>query len=294
LPVQEAVASLIVGFVERKVGLMSKAGVSMAKNDIYGALEKDFAATFIEELIPGILHNFANPLNGIMGRSKLLQRRIEESVRKIEEMYPETATKMADELQRIRTDIRAVSQESEYFFDMYKDVAGKFYALAAKNEDRINISLLLAAEMRFLNFYLDFKHEIKKDVQWDKEIPDFKGNTADLSLAFWRVIRFAMTRALTSSLKEFYIKTEHDNEYARVLIKSSGEAIPLIDLEALKKNFNPASLNVPGDIDNGLLLALLLFDKYSAKINVAGEDNFSTISISFPYCRERTVRKKFK
>ena len=152
------------------------------KNEIYRALEKDFQATFIGELIPGILHNFANPLNGIMGRAKLLQRRIEENVKKMGEMYPDAAAGMMEELQRIKADIRSVSQESEYFFDMFKDVAGKFYALADKNEGRINISQLLAAEMRFVNFYLDFKHEIKKNIQLDKDVPDFKGNTADLSL----------------------------------------------------------------------------------------------------------------
>ena len=264
----------------------------MDKGEIYQALEKDFAATFIGELIPGILHNFANPLNGIMGRSKLLQRRIEESVRKIEEKYPDVAASMSDDLQRIRTDIRAVSQESEYFFDMFKDVAGKFYALAAKNEDRINISQLLAAEMRFFNFYLDFKHEIKKDIQWDKDIPDIKGNTADLSLAFWRIIRFAMVRALASELKEFYIKTDHDNKYVSVFIKSSGDAMPATDLEDLMEKLNSDSLNIPVAVDQGVLLSLLLFNKYQAKVNVFSEENFSTISIGFPYRNERITRKE--
>ncbi len=264
----------------------------MDKGEIYRALEKDFAATFIEELIPGILHNFANPLNGIMGRSKLLQRRIEENVRKMEEKYPEAAAGMMDDLQRIKTDIRSVNQESDYFFDMFKDVAGKFYALAAKNEDRINISQLLAAEMRFVNFYLDFKHEIKKDIQWDKDVPDFKGNTADLSLAFWRIIRFAMTRALASRLKEFSIKTDHDNKYVSVFIKSSGEAMPAPDLDALMENLNSDSLNVPGAVDQGVLLSLLLLDKYQARINFFSEENFSTISIGFPYRNEKIRRKE--
>lgn len=264
----------------------------MDKGEICRELEKDFTATFIEELIPGILHNFANPLNGIMGRSKLLQRRIEESIRKMEEIYPDTAAGMADELQRIRTDIRAVSQESEYFFDMFKDVAGKFYALAAKDEDRINISQLLAAEMRFVNFYLDFKHEIKKDVQWDKDVPDFKGNTADLSLALWRIIRFAMMRARASSLKEFYIKTDHDNKYVSVFIKSSGDTMLATDLENLMENLNSDSCDITAAVDRGVLLSLLLFDKYQAKINVFSEENFSTISIGFPYRSERNIRKE--
>ncbi len=263
----------------------------MDKGEIYRALEKDFAATFIEELIPGILHNFANPLNGIMGRAKLLQRRIEENLRKIEEKYPEAANCMMDDLQRIKTDIRSVNQEADYFFDMFKDVAGKFYALAAKNEDRINISQLLAAEMRFVDFYLDFKHEIKKNIQWDKEVPDFKGSTADLSLAFWRIIRFAMTRALASQLKEFSIKTDHDNKYVSVFIKSSGEAMSAPDLDYLMENLNSDSLNVPGAADQGFLLSLLLLDKYQARINFFSEENFSTISIGFPYRNEKIRRK---
>jgi hypothetical protein len=259
----------------------------MDKGEICRALEEDFAATFIGELIPGILHNFANSLNGIMGRSKLLQRRIEENERKLEERYPDAAAGMMDEMKRIKTDIRAVSQESEYFFDMFKDVAGKFYALAAKNEDKINISELLAAEMRFFNFYLDFKHEIKKDIQWDKDIPDFKGNTADLSLAFWRIIHFVMTSALASRLKEFYIKTDHDNKYISVFIKYSGDAMPAADLENLMENLSSDSLDTTGADDQGVLLSLLIFNKYQAKINVFSEENFSTISIGFPYRNER-------
>lgn len=264
----------------------------MDKGEIYRALEEDFSATFIGELIPGILHNFANPLNGIMGRSKLLQRRFEESLKNIADRYPDAAAGMMDELQRVKADIRDVSQESEYFFDMFKDVAGKFYALAAKKEDRINISQLLAAEMRFSNFYLDFKHEIKKDIQWDKDIPDFKGNAADLSLAFWRIIRFAMTRAMSSRLKEFYIKTDHDNKYANVFIKSSGDAMPANDLEVLMEKLSSDSVNMTGDVDQGVLLALLLFNKYQAKINFFSEENFSTISIGFPYRSERIASAK--
>ena len=95
--------------------------------------------------------------------------------------------------------------------------------------------------MRFANFYLDFKHEIKKEIQLDKDIPEFKGSSADLSLAFWRIIRFAMANALNSRLKEFHIITEHDNKYASVFIKSSGDALSpaCVDvlMESLKAGF---------------------------------------------------------
>jgi hypothetical protein len=267
----------------------------MDKGEIYRALEEDFTATFIKELMPGILHNFANPLNGIMGRSKLMQRRAEETIKKMEEMYPDAAAGMMEELQRIRTDIRAISQESEYFFDMFKDVAGKFYALAAIGEDTINISQMLAAEMRFANFYLDFKHEIKKDIQLDKDMPDFRGCSADLSLAFWRIIRFAMVNALNSPLKEFYIITEHDNKYASVFIKNSGEALSPARVQTLMESLNAeSSVAAVDSIDRGVFLSLQLFNKYQARINIFSEENFSTISIGFPFRVESYKGRKFK
>lgn len=264
----------------------------MDKEEICRVLENDFKATFIEELIPGILHNFANPLNGIMGRSKLLQRRIEDNIKKIEAQYPETALTMKDDLQRIRTDIRAISQESEYFFDMFKDVAGKFYALAAKNEDRVNISQLLDTEMRFVNFYLDFKHEIKKDIRLDKEVPDLQGNTADLSLAFWRIIRFAMTEALGSQAKEFYIKTDHDQKYVNVLIKSSGKCMPDYVTEHSIKEMNTDSFSSDVLVHQGAIFSLILLNKACrAEIKIAGEGDYTAFSICFPYDSKSSTKK---
>lgn len=267
----------------------------MDKGEIYLALEKDFEATFIRELIPGILHNFANPLNGIMGRAKLLQRRIEENQKKLAENNPEIFAGMKEELQKIKTDIRSITQETEYFYDLFKDASTKFYSLAAKNEEKINFSQLLAAELRFANFYLDFKHEIKKEIQLDMDVPDFPGAMADMSVAFWRIIRFAMSRALNSPLKEFHLKTDYDSKYINVLIKSSSGEISAESVEYLMECLDKDTTKTTGStIDDGLLLSLLLFDKYKAKINIFSEKYFTTISIGFPYRVNWPKTKKFK
>ena len=265
----------------------------MDNSEIYRTLEEAFAATFIKELIPGILHNFANPLNSIMGRAKLLQRRIEENVKKLEEIYPDAAAGMMEEIQRVRTDIRSISQESESFFNIFKDVAAKFYALAAKGEDNINISQLMDSEMRFVDFNLDFKHDIKKNIRLDNDVPDFKGNIAELSLAFWALIRFAMYRARASRMKEFSVTTEHDNKYVSVFIKNSGDALPAASIDALMESVNSGSQEMPDStIDRGVLNAFLILNKYNARINMFSEENFSTISIGLPYRNERPKRKE--
>ncbi len=256
----------------------------MEKSEIYQALEDDFTSTFIREFMPGILHNFANPLNGIMGRSKLLQRRIEDTINKINERYPETAASLQDEFQRITNDINSINKESDSFYEMFRDASGKFYALVAKGEERINISQLLAAEMRFANFYLEFKHEITKNVQYDSYTPDVRGNAAELSLVFWRLIRFAMARALCSENKEILLTTQHDQENIIVLIRYSGDAVPAEDGNIISQYLQDVVPDVAYvKIERGVLLALMILKKYSARIQFSTKDGLNSILVTMPY-----------
>ena len=256
----------------------------MEKGKIYQDLENDFASTFIRELLPGVLHNFANPLNGIMGRSKLLQRRIDAAIKKLNEQFPETAAAFQDEVQRITNDIRSVNKETESFFDMFRDATGKFYALATKGEERINLSHLLGAEMRFANFYLEFKHEITKKVQFDHDIPDLMGNTAELSLVFWRLIRFAMARALNSEKKEFFLVTHHNDKDVVVLMKYTGEAVNDGDNNIVNDFLSgEADDLVLAKLEEGVLLALAILKKYSARVEFAKESNQNLLSVAIPY-----------
>ncbi|OQB55688.1 MAG: hypothetical protein BWX99_01114 [Deltaproteobacteria bacterium ADurb.Bin151] len=126
------------------------------------ALEDDFTSTFIHELMPGILHNFANPLNTIMGRSRLLQRRFNNSLNKLRETYPDAAEELRDDWERIQNDVRSINKECDSFYELFRDVSGKFYALTCQEKDRINLIQLLEEETRFANFYLEFKHHINK------------------------------------------------------------------------------------------------------------------------------------
>ena len=256
----------------------------MERGDIYKALEDDFTSTFIRELMPGVLHNFANPLNGIMGRSKLLQRRIDDVVKKIDERFPETSAALQDELQRIKNDIRSVSRESDTFFEMFRDASGKFYALAAKGDERINLSQLLAAEMRFANFYLEFKHEIRKEVKLDGETPEIKGNVAELTLAFWRLIRFAMSRALADSNKDFFLTTKHDHENIMIIIQYSGESVSGDEKDRLVKYLDGDILSLENSaMEKGFLMAIEILKKHSARLHFGLENGRNVICLTIPH-----------
>ena len=256
----------------------------MDKGENYRILEDDFTSTFIRELMPGILHNFANPLNGIMGRAKLLQRRIDDAVKKMEEKYPETASGLQDELNRIKNDIRSINRESDTFFDLFRDASGKFYALATRGEERFNLSQLLAAEMRFANFYLEFKHDIRKETHFDEELPELKGDLQEWTLVLWKMIRFAMNRALASEKKQYTVETKHDTNHIIISMLYSGEAVPVNDQEIIKEYLAGAKENLENCcLEQGVQSALKILKENLADIEFDVQNDMSVLSIYIPY-----------
>lgn len=238
----------------------------MESNNEQKILEDEFKATFIKELMPGILHNFANPLNGIMGRSKLLQRRIHALDKKLAKINPDASAALVEEMEKIKSDVRSVNNESEVFFGMFRDVSSKFYALASPEDERISLSQMLASEMRFADFYLEFKHEIAKTLAFDSEVPEFKGNAGELSLSFWRLIRFAMAAALDSKKKEFFLSTGHDRENVHVQIKYTTEEVS----------------HHGGNPDPGMMAAIEILKKYLAEIQFLKEEGTNAIVVRIP------------
>ena len=115
----------------------------MNKTDTYAFLEKTFIASFLDELLPGIFHNFANPLNGIMGRSTLMQRRLGDFVKKLEDRYPEVEREMGEDYRKLLSDINAINRESEKFYDLFRVATGKFYAIGAHGVDKLSLSSLI-------------------------------------------------------------------------------------------------------------------------------------------------------
>jgi signal transduction histidine kinase len=251
----------------------------MNNTDSYKELEQRFVSTFLGELLPGVLHNFANPLNGIMGRSKLLQRRFAEKIRQLDEIHPGFAEEFGDD--KISRDINSIASEADRFFDIFRDLAGKISTLASSEPGRINLSQLIAAETRFADFYLDFKHDIKKNILLDEALPEIMGNAADYSLCMSAFINSARERMKTSPEKELFISTSHDAVNVYVKICDNGLAISPCKGIAEKQD---ATANMEGtsDFDQGVCHAILLLKQYGTQVSIDSESGFNTISLAIP------------
>lgn len=249
-----------------------KEKAAVAREELIRKIAGGFDTTLIAELFPGIIHNLANPLNGIMGRATLMQRRVAEHMRRMQDLYPEMPADMTAGLKKIIQDADSIVRESDRFFSMFRDLTEKFSAIAPREEERINLSHLIAGEMRFADFYLDFKHEVDKTLSLEEQLPEVTGVYAIFSLCLSGLLRRAMRVMKASPKKEFSILTRHDEHSVIVEIGDTGE------------------FGVDG-ADEELLDIIALLEDCGARIHRQREGDWNRMTIEIPLAGKRSVEK---
>ena len=256
----------------------------MYYQEIHSVLEKAFQDTFIEELVPGIVHNFANPLNGIMGRSRLLQRKLMDIMKKAD--VEKDASYQEDNKKLVR-DVDSIAREADRLSGLLQTVMGKFCAIGDRTVQKVNLSELIELEMRFFDFYLDFRHSVKKTLQLDRDLPGVRGAPADYSLAFSTLIRYATVAMKESASKELYISTQFENGQVCVNIQNRG--VPISDdlkrllLDEAQGDASPLEATGEG----ALMCSFSLLRKWGAGFDIRSENGLNTISVLMPSCQAK-------
>lgn len=242
-------------------------------------LEKEFESTLTGELIPGILHNFANPLNGIMGRSKLLQRKLEIS------MSGNGGQPDPGELYgKLCRDVDLLSRDTDRLSVLLQNVAEKFNAISRTSLQPVNLSEIVAHEVEFFDFYLDFKHNIRKKISLNPDIPEVMGTPADYSLSLWALFRYAMLKLKDCDPKELHISTEHEAGHVQIQLADSGTAWAEKDWTAIMQYLEHSRGAAPSglSVDSNLLRSFILLKKYRAQFGMENGDGMSVLTISIP------------
>jgi hypothetical protein len=260
----------------------------MNEADVYAFLEKTFIPMFFDEITPGIFHNFANPLNGIMGRSKLLQRRLLGFVELLKERYPGLEAEMGASCAKLISDVDAINGESEKLFGLFRVSAWKYAAMGNRDVENLNVSHLIESELKFADFCLDFKHNVKKEIQLDPDVPDIAGVTAFLSMAFWTLIRHAMQKLGSKSDQPFVMETSYDDHYLSVKIQ------PIDPLAftgwqefLLGKDITGESMAEWTDEKKNLCYALLLLKMRDEDTRIEHDPDTDRLTIGIPHHQKR-------
>jgi hypothetical protein len=254
--------------------------------EMFQKLAEGFTATVITELIPGIIHNFANPLNGIMGRGTLLQRRAVEQVKRMRDLYPDMPAEIRNGLDKMLHDTDSIVRETDRFFSIFRDLTVKFSALVPREEEKIDLSHLIAGEMRFADFYLDFKHEVKKTLSLEEQLPPVMGVYAVYSLCISALLRVSMRGMRVSARKEFSIATSHNETCVVINIQDTGAPRHLGkgpgELQGEMASETPSDADAT---DPELRDVVAILENCGARIQIERTEEANSIRIEIPIAR---------
>jgi signal transduction histidine kinase len=165
---------------------------------------------------------------------------------------------------------------------MLQHVTEKYRAVSDKTIQKINVSHLVELEMKFFDFYLEFKHSIKKTVSLDRELPVVKGILSDYSLALSALMIHSMEASKESTSKEFYISTQFENGLICIKIQNQGKPISDDQRRYIFEEFQatPSSLDTRGIGELGCAFALL--KRWGAVIEINQESHWNTIAVFIP------------
>lgn len=254
----------------------------MDREKLYRQLENEFASTFLGELIPGMLHNFANPLNGIMGRSRLLQQRLEDYVDGLKKEHPAIYGDMEGALKKLTSDADLIIGETERFYEMFRNVSRKFFSISSKTEQVMDFSRLVEEEIRFADCYLDFKHHVTRKVSLKPGIPAVSGVPAHYSLGVSSLLRYAMIRMGKSAERELQVTVDWDERFVRLSLLFTDENLP---------GGRPETPS-DGREDDLLVLCLRLFEGYGALCRAGSEGGRTSVEVLIPPAGENPAADK--
>lgn len=236
-------------------------GDNVEQSELMMRLEEAFTGTFIRELLPGIIHNFANPLNGIMGRAQIMEKRFAGMVNTLEVNHPQVAEEMASVIEKLRRDMASITRETDRFFDLFRDVSDMMSVVQNPTVVPIQLSNLGNLVVRFFDHYLDFKHGVVKEVVWD-DLPEIKGNVRLFSLGLWSLLRYAQKRMGGEKGGQLKL-TGNVRTDAVELHLSFSVASPTVSDEQLfqdvKQLFEASGIGVLRDIQDGREAIVLTF-----------------------------------
>jgi len=122
---------------------------------------------FLGSLLPGIIHNFATPLSGVLGATQLLEKRastIEELVQEHDVLTEAERDELLRQFERNRTNVDILARNAKHLADLLQVLVQRINRGSGATRDTYSLNDLLQNELRFLEAHLGFKHKVKKQI----------------------------------------------------------------------------------------------------------------------------------
>ena len=161
---------------------------------------RDFQAldlAFLGSLLPGIIHNWATPLSGVIGATQLLEKRasvIEDLLKDFEQLSGAERDELRKQLDRNRTNVDILRRNAQHLADQLQILVYRITRGSGVARDFFSLNELVQNELRFLEANLHFKHKVRKQISLTAVVPATAFSYGYVAAAIDELITYTIAR----------------------------------------------------------------------------------------------------
>jgi hypothetical protein len=132
---------------------------------------------FLGSLLPGIIHNLATPLSGVLGATQLLEKRastMEDLVGGLVSLTEAERSELNSQFTRTRTNVDILARNAKHLADVLQIIVHRINRGNGTAREYFSLNELIQNELRFLDANLTFKHKVKKTITLGPDLPEAK------------------------------------------------------------------------------------------------------------------------
>ena len=203
-----------------------------AQNPPGRMLPQEFQAldlAFLGSLLPGIIHNLATPLSGVLGATQLLEKRastIEDMFEQLESLSAAERGELDKQFERNRTNVDILSRNAKHLADLLQVLVQRINRCSGCTPEYYSLNDLLQNEIRFLDSNLSFKHKVKKQVTLAPNMPTVKYIYGHVAAALDEFVSSSiLLHDFNRGLSEMEFSTVSDSDSEAVMIAVTAHLI---------------------------------------------------------------------
>ena len=215
----------------------------------------------IGKKIEGIVHNINSPLNSILGYAQLLKKDLKNN-----------------------SDIDRIIEAGKNIAQTVKGLLTKVKQSNISMDHPIDINELISQELDFCKHNIFFKHYVKLNTDFQKDLPKVIASYGDISLCTANIINNAIQAMKESIQKELTIRTFEKDKLIYIEITDTGEGIPENNIKNIFKTYFSTKVGKSGTgFGLGLAITKSVIEKYNGDIKVESKlDYGSTFTLILP------------
>ncbi len=232
---------------------------------------------FIGQCVKGVAHNINTPLSAIMGRSEMLQMRLN----RIKEAG--TLSLSADEMDKCLRDVNLILENSMRVSDTVKNAMQKSIHAENPSPQKINIANILKEELSFYTADMDFKHNLEKEYSIADKVPALEGVYVDFSNSFIEILENAKNAMMEVDDKKLSVSLSHTGSVIEFSVEDSGcgfdDMLKTDVLTLLRSN----GAEMPDSLSRGGFARVArLLKNYHPKYDIQSQPGKTKVTIQFP------------